>query len=52
MAGQAQYALISVVLSFVWVMGFATIFFLWAVALSFPTFNSTDFFYVSLVGLN
>lgn len=51
-AGQAQYALISVVLSFVWVMGFATIFFLWAVALSFPTFNSTDFFYVSLVGLN
>ena len=33
-------------------MGFATIFFLWAIALSFPTFNSIDFFYIGLIELN
>jgi hypothetical protein len=48
----SQHSLISIILSFVWVMGFATIFFLWAVALAFPIYSSTDFSYVALVNAN
>lgn len=49
---QAQYSLVSILLAFVWVMGFATIFFLWAVALAFPVLGSVDFFQVNLASLN
>jgi len=48
----AQHSLISMILSFVWVMGFATIFFLWAVALAFPVYSSVDFAYIALVNAN
>lgn len=49
---RVQYSIISTLLSFIWIMGFATIFFLWAVSFMFPLFNSVDFMFVSLVSSN